>query len=58
MNQELRKAGKPGEPNDPELDAALDRGLADVAAGRVLPIADVKTMIPQWILASSTEPRP
>ncbi|HSV63473.1 MAG TPA: hypothetical protein VLH83_09035 [Chthoniobacterales bacterium] len=36
------------EPNEAELSAALDRGFADVQAGRVRPIEDVKTMIPQW----------
>lgn len=55
MNQELRKAGKSGEPNDRELDAALYRGLADVRAGRVVPIEEVKKMIPEWILKSSTD---
>jgi predicted transcriptional regulator len=36
------------EPDEAELKAALDRGLADVKAGRVRPIEDVKSMIPQW----------
>jgi len=36
------------EPDEAELKNALDRGLADVTAGRVRPIEDVKTMIPQW----------
>jgi predicted transcriptional regulator len=36
------------EPNEADLGAALDRGMADVQAGRVRPIEDVKTMIPQW----------
>jgi predicted transcriptional regulator len=36
------------EPDETELKAALDRGLADVKAGRVRPIEDVNSMIPQW----------
>ena len=36
------------EPKEADLSAALDRGLADVQAGRVRPIENVKTMIPQW----------
>jgi predicted transcriptional regulator len=36
------------DPDDAELKAALERGLADVKAGRVRPIEDVKSMIPQW----------
>ncbi len=35
------------EPNEADLSAALDRGLADVQAGRVRPIEDIKTMIPK-----------
>jgi predicted transcriptional regulator len=35
-------------PDEAELKAALDRGLADVKAGRVRPIEEVKSMIPQW----------
>jgi len=31
-----------------ELEAALERGLNDVEAGRVRPIEEVKSMIPQW----------
>jgi predicted transcriptional regulator len=34
--------------DDAELEAALQRGLADVEAGRVRPVKEVKTMIPQW----------
>ncbi len=36
------------EPDELELKNALDRGLADVKAGRIRPIEDVKSMIPQW----------
>jgi predicted transcriptional regulator len=35
-------------PDEAGLKAALDRGLADVKAGRVRPIEEVKSMIPQW----------
>jgi predicted transcriptional regulator len=30
------------------LNAALDRGLGDIAAGRVRPLEKVKAMIPRW----------
>ena len=36
------------EPDETDVSAALDRGLADVQAGRLRPIENVKTMIPQW----------
>jgi predicted transcriptional regulator len=36
------------EPDEQALNAALDRGLGDVAAGRVRSVEDVKAMIPQW----------
>ena len=36
------------EPNEADLSAALDRGLADVQAGRVRPIENIQTMIPPW----------
>jgi predicted transcriptional regulator len=29
-------------------DAALERGLKDVEAGRVRPVEEVKTMLPRW----------
>lgn len=34
------------------LEAALDRGLRDVQAGRVRPIEDVKAMLAGWISKS------
>jgi predicted transcriptional regulator len=34
--------------NDVELEAALQRGLDDVKAGRVRPVEKVKEMIPRW----------
>ena len=36
------------EPNETELERSLERGLADVEAGRVRPIEEVKGMIPRW----------
>ena len=36
------------EPDDAELETALQRGLDDVAAGRIHEIEDVKKMIPRW----------
>jgi predicted transcriptional regulator len=36
------------EPDEKELNRSLERGLADVEAGRVRPIEDVKNMIPRW----------
>ena len=36
------------EPEAEQLERALSRGLADVEAGRVRPIEQVKAMISQW----------
>ena len=36
------------EPNDVALEAALKRGLEDVEAGRVRPLEQARTLIPQW----------
>ena len=36
------------EPDSAALEAALDRGLKDVEAGRVRPVEEVKAMIPRW----------
>ena len=36
------------EPDSAVLEAALDRGLKDVEAGRVSPVEEVKAMIPRW----------
>ena len=36
------------EPDATDLEAALQRGLTDVEAGRTRPIEDVKAMIPRW----------
>jgi len=37
------------EPDMRELEAALERGLADVAAGRVRQISDVPALIRGWL---------
>ena len=39
-------------PDREALEAALQRGLQDVEAGRVRPIGEVKAMIPQWVSKS------
>ena len=36
------------EADDGALEAALERGLKDVEAGRVHPVEEVKAMIPRW----------
>src|SRR5204863_10175161 len=36
------------EPDSVALDAALERGLKDVEAGRVHPVEEVKAIIPRW----------
>ncbi len=36
------------EPESTELEAALDRGLADVEAGRMHEVVEVKNTIPRW----------
>lgn len=36
------------EPDPDELERSLARGLADVEAGRVRPIEEIKGMIPRW----------
>lgn len=36
------------EPDSAALEAALERGLKDVEAGRVRPVEEVKAMIPRW----------
>ena len=36
------------EPDDGALEAALERGLKDIEAGRVHPVEEVKAMIPRW----------
>ncbi|HAK06036.1 MAG TPA: hypothetical protein DCO65_01990 [Spartobacteria bacterium] len=40
------------EPEEAALEAALERGLKDVGAGRVRPIEEVKGMIPRWTSTS------
>jgi predicted transcriptional regulator len=36
------------EPDEAALEAALERGLKDVEAGRVRPAEELKSMIPRW----------
>jgi len=36
------------EPDEVALEAALERGLKDVEAGRVHPVEEVKGMVPGW----------
>jgi predicted transcriptional regulator len=36
------------EPDEAALEAALERGLKDVEAGRVRPVEELKNMIPRW----------
>jgi predicted transcriptional regulator len=40
------------EPDGAELEAALERGLRDVEAGRVRPMEEVREMIPGWVSKS------
>lgn len=40
------------EPDPTDLEAALERGLRDVEAGRVRPLEDVLAMIPKWAAKS------
>ena len=40
------------EPDAAELEAALERGLQDVEAGRVRPIEDVRGLMSAWISKS------
>jgi predicted transcriptional regulator len=40
------------EPDREELEAALQRGLDDVAAGRVRSAEEVRAMIPRWTTGS------
>lgn len=35
-------------PDEEQLDESLERGLADVEEGRVLPTEDVRGMISEW----------
>jgi len=39
-------------PDEMELEAALERGLRDVAEGRVRPIEEVRNLLPGWITKS------
>jgi predicted transcriptional regulator len=39
---------------DPETLAAIDEGLRDAKAGRVVPAEEVRKLVSKWISASST----
>jgi len=41
------------EEEDEETLAAIDEGIRDVEAGRAVPIAEVRKLLPQWITTSS-----
>ena len=40
------------EPEEAEIEEALEQGLADLKAGRVRPIEEVWDMIPKWVSKS------
>jgi predicted transcriptional regulator len=39
---------------DEETLAAIDEGVRDAAAGRTVPIEEVRGLLPKWIAASSS----
>jgi predicted transcriptional regulator len=39
---------------DEETLAAIDEGIRDAQAGRVIPSEEVRKLLPQWITASSS----
>jgi predicted transcriptional regulator len=42
------------EEEDQETLAAIDEGIRDAKAGRTIPAAEVRKLLPKWITASST----
>ena len=46
------------EPDSAALEAALERGLKDVEAGRVHPVEEVKTMLPRGLQSPDCVPVP
>ena len=40
---------------DQETLAAIDEGIHDADAGRIVPAEEVRKLLPQWITASSTQ---
>ncbi|MGD0771866.1 MAG: hypothetical protein ABSC05_03500 [Candidatus Solibacter sp.] len=42
------------EEEDEEALAAIDEGIRDAEAGRTLPIEEVRSLLPNWITASSS----
>jgi hypothetical protein len=57
LTQLFATASEP-DANDPELLAALDRGISDDEADRVHSIDEVRAMIPQWISKSPSQKAP
>jgi predicted transcriptional regulator len=43
----------PDEEDDETL-AAIDEGIRDAGAGRVVPAEEIRKLMPQWITASSS----
>jgi predicted transcriptional regulator len=43
------------EEEDPETLAAIDEGLRDAKAGRVVPAEEVRKLVNKWISAFSTQ---
>jgi predicted transcriptional regulator len=39
---------------DDETLAAIDEGILDAAAGRTVPIEEVRKLLPQWITTASS----
>ena len=42
------------EEEDEETLAAIDEGIRDAEAGRTVPIDEVRSLLPEWITASSS----
>jgi len=42
------------EDEDDETLAAIDEGIRDAAAGRTVPIEEVRKLLPQWITTASS----
>ncbi len=42
------------EEEDEETLAAIDEGIRDADAGRIVPIEEVRKLLPKWITASSS----
>jgi predicted transcriptional regulator len=42
------------EEEDEETLAAIDEGISDAKAGRIVPMEEVRKLLPTWITASSS----